>query len=64
MNPAKRRTLISVAAVGVAVALCLLFPRVLAFVEKAAAELRYFWWLVLLLAVAWWLIVFAGRRRQ
>jgi hypothetical protein len=64
MNPAKKRTLISVAVAGFAVAIGLLFPRVLAFVEKAAVELRYFWWLILLLAVAGWLIAFAGRSRR
>jgi hypothetical protein len=41
---------------------CLAFPRVLAFVELAARELRYFWWLVLILALGVWLAFFVGRR--
>jgi hypothetical protein len=36
--------------------LCLLFPRVLAFVEVASRELRYLWWLVLITAFGVWLI--------
>ena len=45
------------------VVLCLLFPRVLAFVELAARELRYFWWLILILALGIYLGFFAGRRK-
>ena len=40
-----------------------MFPRVLAFVELAARELRYFWWLVLLFALGIWLALFFGRKR-
>jgi hypothetical protein len=42
----------------------LFFPRVLAFVELAARELRYFWWLILLVAVSVWLIFFFGKKRD
>jgi len=35
---------------------------VLAFVELAARELRYFWWLILIVALAIWLIWGVGRR--
>jgi hypothetical protein len=42
--------------------LVLLFPPVLAFVELAARELRYFWWLILLVALAIWLIWVVGRK--
>lgn len=38
------------------IALALLFPPVMRFVEMAARELRYFWWLILLVALACWLI--------
>ncbi|HEY4245958.1 MAG TPA: hypothetical protein VGM64_03825 [Lacunisphaera sp.] len=38
------------------IGLCLLFPRVLAFVEVASRELRYLWWLVLITAFGVWLI--------
>jgi hypothetical protein len=43
---------------------CLLFPRVLAFAELAARELRYFWWLVLILALGVWLAFFVGKKRE
>jgi hypothetical protein len=41
-----------------------LFPRVLAFVELAARELRYFWWLVLLVALGLWIAYFFGKKRD
>ena len=43
---------------------CVAFPRVLAFVELAARELRYFWWLILILALGVWLAFFVGRRER
>ncbi len=56
MNP-RDRALIQLAVLVVVIGgLVLIFPRALAFVEMAAAELRYFWWLILLLALAVWLI--------
>jgi hypothetical protein len=48
----------------VVIALVLLFPPVLAFVEMGARELRYLWWLILLLALAAWLIWGLGKKRQ
>lgn len=62
MSPAARRNLALLATVLGAVVLCLVFPRVLAFVELAARELRYLWWLVLLLAVGGWFMFFFGRQ--
>ena len=59
-----RRTLAVVAAVAALVVACLLFPRVLAFVELAARELRYLWWLVLIAALGAWLAFFYGRQRR
>jgi hypothetical protein len=47
-----------------AVAAVLAFPRVLAFVELAAREIRYLWWLVLLVAVGIWLIFFYGKKGE
>jgi hypothetical protein len=64
MTPAGRRFVGLVVAVTFAVAACLIFPRVMAFAELAARELRYFWWLVLILAFGVWLAFFAGRRRR
>ena len=43
--------------------MCLLFPRVLAFVEIASRELRYLWWLVLITAFSIWLLV-VGKSRK
>ena len=55
----------SLVAVGLlAVALCLVFPRVLAFVELAARELRYLWWLVLLFALGTYFFFFFGRKND
>lgn len=52
------------AAALVIVVLCVLFPRVLAFVELAARELRYFWWLVLLVALSIYFFFFFGRKKD
>jgi len=51
-----------VALVATLLVLVLAFPRVLAFAELAAVELRYFWWLILIVALAIWLIWGIGRR--
>ena len=56
MNPQVRAALRWLILVAVLVLLALLFKPVLAFVEMAALELRYFWWLILLVALAVWLI--------
>jgi hypothetical protein len=64
MTPKGRR----IVAVGIVAAFfvgaCVAFPRVLAFVELAARELRYFWWLILILALGVWLAFFFGRSRR
>ena len=44
-------------------ALILLFPSALKFVEIGARELRYLWWLVLLVALAVWLIWGLGKKK-
>ena len=48
----------------VVIALILLFPPVLGFVEMGARELRYLWWLILLLALAAWLIWGLGGKKK
>lgn len=65
MRPRLRALLSMVALLGVLVTLVLAFPRVAAFTELAARELRYFWWLILIVALAVWLIwgVSRGSRR-
>lgn len=52
------------AAVLVLIALFLLFPKLFAFAELAARELRVFWWLVLLVALGAWLAFFAHKKRD
>ncbi len=62
MNPQVRAALRWLVLVLVLVLLALLFKPVLAFVEMAAVELRYFWWLILLVALAVWLIWGIGKK--
>ena len=64
MSPAARRNLGLMVGVGAIIALCVIFPRVLAFVELAARELRYLWWLVLILALGIGLAFFLGKNRD
>lgn len=64
MNPAYKRFFAWVGAILLLILLCVLFPRVLAFVELAARELLYFWWLVLILALGLWLIFFTKRKKS
>lgn len=63
MSPRGRALTQFAALVGVLVALALLFPRVLRFVEMAALELRYAWWLILLVGLGAWLVWGVGRKR-
>lgn len=63
MSPRGRALTQLAALVGVLVALALLFPRVLRFVEMAALELRYAWWLILLVGLGAWLVWGVGRKR-
>jgi hypothetical protein len=58
------RLLVGVAVALLILALCLLFPRVLAFTELAARELRYLWWLVLLAALGAYFLFFFGRKKD
>lgn len=62
MNPQVRAALRWLVLIIVLVMLALLFKPVLAFVEMAAVELRYFWWLILLVALAIWLIWGIGKK--
>jgi hypothetical protein len=62
MTPRGYRTLTILGGIAVVAVICLLFPRVLAFVELAARELRYFWWLVLLAALGVYFLFFVGRK--
>lgn len=64
MRPRLRAFLSTVVLLGVLVALVFAFPRVAAFTELAARELRYFWWLILIVALAVWLIWGVGRSKR
>lgn len=64
MNPRVAAILKWIGAFVVLLALALIFPDVLAFVELGARELRYLWWLVLLVALALWLIWGLGRKKK
>jgi hypothetical protein len=64
MSPSARRTLaVFIVFVLVTAAFCAAFPRVLAFVELAARELRVLWWLVFIAALGVWLAFFFGKRK-
>lgn len=64
MSRANRtRVLLFIGAVLI-VAVAAFFPRVLAFFELAARELRYLWWLVLLVALGLWITFFFGKKRE
>jgi hypothetical protein len=62
MTPRARRVVGVLVVAAFFIGACLAFPRLLAFVELAARELRYFWWLILMLALGVWLAFFVGRR--
>lgn len=62
MSPRIKALIQTLALLAVVLILFLIFPRMFAFVELAARELRYLWWLVLLLALGIWLIWGLGRR--
>lgn len=64
MNPRVALILKILGALLLVLALALIFPDVLAFVELGARELRYLWWLVLLVALAIWLIWGLGRKKK
>ncbi len=63
MTPLGRRYVTGFFALLLLIAACLLFPRVLAFVELAARELRYLWWLILIAALGVWLAFFYNSRK-
>jgi hypothetical protein len=62
MHPRNRALIQFTVLVAVIMVLCLIFPGVLAFVERGARELRYLWWLVLLVGLGLWLVWGASRK--
>lgn len=63
MTPELRKKIIITVAILVVIALCLVFPRVFAFTQLAARELRYFWWLILIAGAGIYLSFFFGRKK-
>lgn len=63
MTPRVRNAMLLATALAILVIASVTFPRVLAFVELAARELRVLWWLILMLALGVWLTFFLGRKR-
>jgi hypothetical protein len=64
MNP-RNIAILKVAALCAAIlALILIFPKALGFVEMGAREVRYLWWMILLLALAGWLIWGLGSKKK
>lgn len=50
--------------VVVILALVLMFPKAIAFVEMGAREVLYLWWMILLVALAVWLIWGLGGKKK
>ncbi|HEX4342720.1 MAG TPA: hypothetical protein VH255_04980 [Verrucomicrobiae bacterium] len=64
MNPRYALFLKLLGGLLLVIALALLFPPIMEFVDMAAHDLRYLWWLVLLVALAVWLIWGLGRKKK
>lgn len=60
----RRRTIFLAIATALLVLAVIAFPRLLAFFELAARELRYLWWLVLLVALGGWIAYYFGKKRD
>jgi hypothetical protein len=63
MTPLGRRYLGIMFAVLLLIIGCIVFPRMLTFVELASRELRYLWWLILIVALGVWLAYFSNSRK-
>ena len=64
MTPEGRKNLTFFAGLILLVALCLIFPNVLRFVELAAREIRFLWWHIAILILVAWFAIFFQRRRD
>lgn len=64
MTSASRRRIAFLAAILIIIALCIVSPRVMAFTELAARELRFLWWLVLIAAIGFYFAFFFGRKKD
>lgn len=64
MRPETRKSILIGVAIITAIALCIIFPRVLSFAQLAAREIRYLWWLILIAALGVYLSFFFGRKKK
>ncbi len=64
MTPETRKRILIAVAIITAIALCIIFPRVLSFAQLAAREIRYLWWLILLAALGIYFSFFFGRKKK
>ncbi len=64
MSPRGIAILKIAALVAAILALVMIFPKALGFVEMGAREVRYLWWMILLLALAAWLIWGLGSKKK
>lgn len=64
MNPRTRKNILVAALVLVAIALCLVFPRMRLFSRILMREFRFLWWLLLIAGVAIYFSVIRGRRNR
>ncbi|MDR0901147.1 MAG: hypothetical protein LBM92_00055 [Opitutaceae bacterium] len=64
MSPHTRKNILVTALVLLAIALCLVFPRMRMFSQIIMREFRFLWWLLLIAAVAIYFSVIRGRRKK
>ena len=64
MNRSTLRSIGLIIALGFLLGICFIFPRIFAFAELAARELRYVWWLVLIFSIGLWLAFSLGKKRD
>lgn len=64
MTPDGRKNLTFFAGLILLVALCLIFPNVLRFVELAAREIRFLWWQIAAIALLIWVGLYFRKRKE
>lgn len=64
MTPETRKKILTAVVILVAIALCVIFPRILSFAGLVSRELRYFWWLILIAALGIYLALFLERKKK
>jgi asparagine N-glycosylation enzyme membrane subunit Stt3 len=64
MSPHTRKNILVAALVLLAIALCLVFPRMRMFSQIFMREFRFLWWLLLIAGVAIYFSVIRGRRNK